>query len=399
MKRLVKIFKKLIFSTFARTGRLYRLKVLLAILIASIAISNCSNENVFKILEDYNAGGEDTLEYLNILSVYPGISTSNIAVNSDFRVKFDNIIDMSSVTASSFNISPGPLAGSFTYDSELNTVIFNPTADFATATLYNVTLTTGIKSLVDESMSSDFTWSFTTAAAFVPEISILSPLIEVNSGDAYDYGGVNNLGLKSAVFTINNNGSGNLNITSITLSGPDCGAYNISVNPAPITRVPGANTSFTVDFTPSTVGIKNAVVTVASDDSDESLFLINLTGTSLVASSPEIQITKGGIILVSGSSTINFGSIHHGGSSTLNFVMYNIGSADLVITGSVIGGDEASFFTTNFVPCTITPGLTAAFSITFSPPVKKNNAVANITFQNNDSDESAFKINVKGKSK
>lgn len=80
-------------------------------------------------------------------------------------------------------------------------------------------------------------------------------------------------------FTIDveNNGTVNtLNISSAVISGPNAAEFNVTAFPATI-AANGAGT-INIDFTPSVAGTRVAVLTINSDDADESAFVINLNG-------------------------------------------------------------------------------------------------------------------------
>jgi trimeric autotransporter adhesin len=200
-------------------------------------------------------------------------------------------------------------------------------------------------------------------------------------------------------FTAVNIGTSNLDIFNpLALSGPDSSQFTITGDLTPVNLIPGANTSFTVNFTPNTTGTKNAILTIMSTDPDVPNFILNLTGVSLVVPAPEIQITRSRIILVSNVTVTNYGTVHVGNNIVKTYIMYNIGSDDLHVTGISITGSNPSHYSTNFapVPSTITPGSTKTFTITFSPH-SKGWKYANINFVNDDSDESTFAVKVKGR--
>jgi len=392
MKRLHGIFTGL---------NLSEIKVLGIIFIILISVSHCFRDNFVQKLKDYNQDSiiEETLYYFNVLTVSPGIGTTDIPIGSNIVVTFDDNIDMATVTGTTFSLIPGPVTGTFSYDAQLKAVTFNPTAALAINTVYSVNLTTGIKNLIGESMATDYSWSFTTAA-IQPEIYVYppAPLIEVLTGGSYDYGNELILTSRSAVFTIGNSGSDFLNLSSITLSGPDFLLFNITVNPAPVSIGVGLSNTVTVAFTPDSAGVKNAVLTIASDDADEPSFLVNLTCKGVAVPEPEIQITYSGAILVTGVTVVDFGTIPVGGSKTLTFIMHNIGTANLVVSGFTIEGNNPEAGSVDFtpVPSTISAGTTKTFSITFSPATNGNKK-ADVIFQNNDLNESAFMIKVKGR--
>lgn len=342
--------------------------------------------------------------YFNVISVYPLNGGTDVPVNTDVIVQFDDNINPATLTAATFTVSGGVTTSGITYDAVTRTAAFNQAANLSNSTTYTVTLTTGIKNTRGESMAADYSWSFTTAAAAVPEIYVISPIAEIFSGDTYDFGSVLNPATVSAGFTVGNSGTAVLNILNIpvgvTITGPDAAEFTTSlVSPQVIGA--GGNMGFIITFKPSAVAsdtVKNAVLTIPNDDSDEGAFIINLTGVALASAAPEIQVVSGGVILVTPTSTLDFGTLQIGFPGTIAVSMQNIGAGNLDVTGWSIGGSDPAYFDTDFgaIPVTIPPGGTKNFNITFRALVKTN-AKATITFQNNDSSEGSFVIKLKGR--
>lgn len=79
-------------------------------------------------------------------------------------------------------------------------------------------------------------------------------------------------------YTIQNNGTGTLNIGTITFAGAAAGDYSVTTAPA-ATVVPSGSTTFVVTFSPSAVGNRNATITVNSNDPDAAAYDYALTGT------------------------------------------------------------------------------------------------------------------------
>jgi hypothetical protein len=101
-------------------------------------------------------------------------------------------------------------------------------------------------------------------------------------------------GSTSQAVTLANSGNAPLNIGAIALSGAASGDYKISgpCLPAPITLQPGANCSLEILFTPSIVGARNAIVTIAHNAAG-GLLVITLAGKGIPPPTP----SKGGILL------------------------------------------------------------------------------------------------------
>jgi Concanavalin A-like lectin/glucanases superfamily/Protein of unknown function (DUF1573)/Secretion system C-terminal sorting domain len=77
-------------------------------------------------------------------------------------------------------------------------------------------------------------------------------------------------------FTITNSGNTTLNIANVIISG----AVDFTITTPPAATVaPGASTTFNVTFTAASNGVKNATVTVSSDDADEAAYDFAVTAS------------------------------------------------------------------------------------------------------------------------
>lgn len=80
----------------------------------------------------------------------------------------------------------------------------------------------------------------------------------------------------SKTFTIKNKGTGDLSITGITSDSPE---FAVDTTGMSTTVNPNNSTTFKVTFTPAAPGPRNSAIHIANNDSDESSFDINVTGT------------------------------------------------------------------------------------------------------------------------
>lgn len=79
----------------------------------------------------------------------------------------------------------------------------------------------------------------------------------------------------SKTYLIENLGTGNLDLSSITVSTTE---FVITSNPAPISLAPGDSTPVMIAFSPSTPGVKNATVTINNNDVSPYTFAVRGTG-------------------------------------------------------------------------------------------------------------------------
>ncbi|QQS29307.1 MAG: HYR domain-containing protein [Sphingobacteriales bacterium] len=82
----------------------------------------------------------------------------------------------------------------------------------------------------------------------------------------------------SRTFTVENNGTATLNISGLTITGTNAADFTVTTPPAATVSI-GNNTTFTVLFTPSSVGLKTAVMHINNDDCDEGDYNVTIQGT------------------------------------------------------------------------------------------------------------------------
>ncbi len=118
-----------------------------------------------------------------------------------------------------------------------------------------------------------------------PEIAVEQPAgTDLIDGTASIDFGIVLVGSGSAVktFAITNSGSADLTGLAITKDGPDADDFTVGALGA-TTLAPGAGTTFTVQFAPAIAIGRTAALHIASNDSDENPFDIDLIGTGGMA--------------------------------------------------------------------------------------------------------------------
>lgn len=114
--------------------------------------------------------------------------------------------------------------------------------------------------------------------AGAPEIDVEQAAVAVPDGGAKSLGSVA-MGADSLAmeFTILNTGDEILTGVSVAKDGDNPGDFIISAPAASVAG--GANTTFTVTFTPIGEGLRSCVLHISSDDADENPYDITLSGT------------------------------------------------------------------------------------------------------------------------
>tara|TARA_R110000803_G_C11989495_1_gene321965 strand:- start:10670 stop:11497 length:828 start_codon:yes stop_codon:yes gene_type:complete len=92
-------------------------------------------------------------------------------------------------------------------------------------------------------------------------------------------------------FDINNDGTATLTLSGtpkVAVSGADAANFVVSVQPAATVAASGTST-FTVVFTPTSVGPHYATLSIANDDSDENPYTYSIQGTGVASAAAELS--------------------------------------------------------------------------------------------------------------
>jgi len=242
----------------------------------------------------------------------------------------------------------------------------------------------------------------TSSEQLSPEINLQENNTNYASNSNFDFGAITQGSNSIRTFTIQNLGTAALNLTGtpiVSVTGTDAAMFAIT-QPTANSIANGANTTFAITFNPSSIGAKTASITITNNDSDESSYVINLTGTSNTPLTPEINIQENNVSYASNTS-FNFGGVVQGNSTLRIFTIQNLGTAALNLTGnptvSVTGTDAAMFTITQPTANSIATGANITFVVTFNPSSIGTKS-ASLTITNNDSDESSYVINLTGTS-
>jgi Bacterial Ig-like domain/HYDIN/CFA65/VesB-like, Ig-like domain len=266
----------------------------------------------------------------------------------------------------------------------------------------------------DDANENPYNFSLTGTGAVTPEINVTGNGQNIVDGDTVpssaddtDFGSVDiTAGTISRTFTIQNTGIDVLTLgaNAASLSGTNAADYSITTQPATSVAT-GASTTVVVQFDPSVLGARNATLTIANDDADESPynFLITGTGTGLA----EMDVSGLGNSIADGDTApsatddTDFGNIAVAGGSNANvFTVTNSGNAVLNLTGTprvVIGGANAAGFTltTDAGTSAAAGGGTTTFTITFDPSTG-GVRVATVSIANDDADENPYNFSIQG---
>ncbi|WP_158546221.1 choice-of-anchor D domain-containing protein [Adhaeribacter pallidiroseus] len=153
------------------------------------------------------------------------------------------------------------------------------------------------------------------ASGQTPEINVRINTTNKPSTSTHTFANqnVNTTSNPPVTFTIENLGTTNLAISGVTLSGPDANQFTLTTTGVTAEVIPGATTTFTANFAPKNItpSTKNAVITIASNDADESAYTINVTGNAFIYNgaittiNPAAGAAIGATVTINGNNLIN----------------------------------------------------------------------------------------------
>lgn len=220
-----------------------------------------------------------------------------------------------------------------------------------------------------------------------PEIVVYPALL------AWDFGNIEVGQSAPVTVEIYNNGTADLNVSSVTLTDDSDAAFTITGPATPLIIAPSTSigVEFEVAFAPSAAGPFSAVVEIESDDADEPLVEVSLSGTGVVPAAPEIKVLPETLVY-------DFGDVELDQSATYIVQIFNYGSADLYVSSVALIGDPAFTFTSGpAAPLVIAPNTSVGvdYEITFTPSAE---GLVSTIFQivSDDGDESVVEVLLQG---
>jgi len=226
-------------------------------------------------------------------------------------------------------------------------------------------------------------------------------------GGPRDFGNVL-VGNSSApiIITVANSGGAIMNVGTPTLGGANSGEFSLNTTGFGPTIAVGSNSTFTITFSPTSVGVKTATIEFTHDDTSvTSPFVINIEGNGVLAAAIiEVRETNasGAVITNPGAATgiLDFGNQDVAAGATAAAVIYieNTGNAALTLGTpdfNPTGNTEFIINTTGW-PASLAIGASATFNITFDP-TQNGVQTGVIEFTHNDATAgSPFILNVTG---
>jgi hypothetical protein len=312
-------------------------------------------------------------------------------------------VEITGMHASDFTVTMQPPSPVSPGDSSNFSIEFDPSAKGVREAIITIAN--------DDSDENPYTFTV-QGVGTAPEIDVQGNDQSIPDGDAHpsmtddtDFGDSSvNGDVVTHTFTIENTGDANLTVTlPIEITGPDAGDFTVVDDPDTVLS-PAGSTTFTVEFDPSGVGLREAEVGITNDDSDENPYNFAIQGTGIA---PEMEVEGKGISISDGDSSpsstddTDFREVDvDGGTVVHTFTIENTGTAELTLSGDPkvqITGTHAGDFTVTAQPSSPVgaSGGTTTFDVTFDPSAEGVRQ-AEVSIANDDSDEDPYNFAIQG---
>ncbi len=202
---------------------------------------------------------------------------------------------------------------------------------------------------------------------------------QVFDGSTIQFGQSNIGNIVNRTLTISNAGPGALQIGQVSLAGPGAADYTFNLIGNPVAA--GGTGSLALSFNPTTEGVRQAVLTLPSNDPSQPNFSVILSGTGVVPTAPAISVSIEDVD-VSHNDAVNLGDVEVGESLTLSMRIRNTGNAQLGVNSVSFFGNQAADYSMNLNNASIAPGGSVTFSLTVQPSAAGERATKMRIFSN-----------------
>lgn len=169
--------------------------------------------------------------------------------------------------------------------------------------------------------------------------------------------------------TIQNTGTANLSVTSVTPGGTDSADFTV-VNGCITVVTPTSTCTIGVTFDPTTIGAKSANISIAHNAAGSPI-TVSLTG---IGGAPIASVAPG---------SLAFGSVTTGTiSPAQSITVSNTGNTNLVVSGITLTGDAGQFTIVSNACGTVTPGGSCNIDVAFAPTTTGGKSAAVVIAHN-----------------
>jgi hypothetical protein len=192
----------------------------------------------------------------------------------------------------------------------------------------------------------------------IGDLDPVTPVADISvSPLSVDFGAVTVSTSKTESVNIANEGSADLTVDSLSLSGSS--EFSLPGAPAtPFTIAANDSVNVSVEYAPLDEGLDNGTLEIASDSPGEELIGVALSGTGVA-----VQVDE--CVPVVDPASLDFGSVEVGNTMTLTTTVTNNGTLECQVEASV--SDSGEFSLASDAMFTVAPGDSVDVSVDYAP--------------------------------
>ena len=278
-----------------------------------------------------------------VLSAVPANNATSVATSIHPAVTFSEAMNAATINTTNFTLKQGSTAVAGTVAYSGTTATFTPSSDLTANTVYTGTITTGAKDAAGNAIASNYTWSFTTAAAGSVDVTAPTVLSAVPANNATSVA----TSVHPAVTFSEAMNSATINTTNFTLKQGS-------------TMIAGtvAYSGTTATFTPSSALVANTVyngtITTGAKDAAGNAIASNYTWSFTTAAAVITDVTPPTVIsaVPANNATSVATSIHPAvtfseamNSATINTTNFTLNQGSTTVAGTVAYSGTTAIFT------------------------------------------------------
>ena len=205
---------------------------------------------------------------------------------------------------------------------------------------------------------------------------------------------------RSTIKLTNMNGTNSTLTFNVSGIGPHFRRFGL---PSSLFLLAGQSAEFEVEFAPTSIGVKTGVLTITSNDPDNPIFVINLSGVGVV---PEADIFGGPALDVEipdGDTTPRTADYTEFGDQDLfdgvisrTFRLKNNGTSDLLFIGASVQSGQGFTMTSLIAPASIIESGGIGNLLIEFDPIVLGTKTATVTVQTDDGNEGTYTFSVRG---
>lgn len=156
------------------------------------------------------------------------------------------------------------------------------------------------------------------------EINIKQGSTQLNTNANYTFPDqISGTSSTAVTFTVENTGQENLTVGALSISGTNADQFSITQS-ASSTVTGNSSTTFTVTFSPTSVGSKTAQLSLVNNDADENPYVINISGTGTASAVSDI-VAKSGYTYPQNIAYVNYQATDiTGGANDIEIAKFTI---------------------------------------------------------------------------